>query len=80
VRNPQLEYPAPNILDTAAVADGGERGQCGFIGIGEGVQVAFHCNDSGVTKPFLNHLQVGSARQQPRCVRMTQVVNTDTVF
>jgi len=42
------------------VADGGECGECGFVGVGEGVQVACCGLDAGVAESFFDDLQVGS--------------------
>lgn len=47
------------------VADGGERGQCGFVGVGEGVQVACCGLDAGVAESFFDDLKISSTCQQP---------------
>jgi len=47
----------------------------GVVGIGESVQVLLGGGDPGVAEPVHNGLEVGSAREEPGGMRMSQVMH-----
>jgi hypothetical protein len=49
----------------ATVADLGKGVQRGVVGLGEAVEVFLGSDDAGVAEPFLDHLEVGAAGEQP---------------
>lgn len=49
-----------------AAADPGQRIQSRFVGFGEGVQILLGGDNTSVTEPLLDDLQVGAASEQPR--------------
>ena len=48
-----------------AFADVVEGGDGGVVGVGEGVEVLLGGGDAGMSHPFLHHLDVGAAGEEP---------------
>src|SRR5215467_6734909 len=70
----QVPVDVHSVACICAVPDLGESVEGGLVGVGQGVKVALRRPQASVAKSLFHDLEVGAASEQPRCVRMPQIV------
>jgi hypothetical protein len=70
----QVPVDVHSVAGICAAPDLGKGIESGLVGVGQGVKVALRRPETSVAKSLFHDLEVGATGEQPRGMRVAQIV------